>query len=191
MKPPSDDSARRSGEPKREVLRAVVDGRPEAVDAWFRSEYPDVHRLCFGFLADAAEAEDAAQEAMLHVMDRLDSWHPERSYRAWRNTLVLNLCRDRQRRADARRRAHLRAHEVREQAPLPDPLRELERAEVQRELRSALEALTPREREAFVLRDLDEQPTDPQLAGRLLTAGDQQQDAAPGRAFAVGFRTGR
>lgn len=138
----------------------MIDGRPDAVDAWFRSEYPEVYRLCFGFLAHSVEAEDVAQDAMLHVMDRLDGWNPERSYRAWRNTLVVNLCRDRHRRSDARNRAHLRAHEARTRAPLPDPLQELERAEVQHELRAALRALTPREREAFVLRDLDEEPTD-------------------------------
>jgi len=51
MKPSSRDSVRSSGEPAGAVLRAAVDGRPEAVDAWFRSEYPEVYRLCFGFLA--------------------------------------------------------------------------------------------------------------------------------------------
>ena len=140
-------------------LRAVIDGRPDAVDAWFRSEYPAVYRLCFGLLASAAEAEDVAQDAMVHLMDRLESWNPGRSYRAWRNALVVNLCRDRHRREDARSRAHQRAHEAHQREPLPDPLQELERAEVQRELREALRSLSPREREAFVLRDLDGEPT--------------------------------
>lgn len=152
--------ASQSPEPTATDLRAVVEGRAEAVDAWFRSEYPGVFRLCFGFLADAVEAEDVAQDAMLHLLDRLNGWSPERSYRAWRNTVVLNLCRDRQRRAGARERAHLRAFEARSEAPLPDPLERLERAEVQAELRTALQALSPREREAFVLRDLDEQSTE-------------------------------
>ncbi len=140
----------------------VLDGQAEAVDAWFRVEHPEVHRLCFGFLADAAEAEDLAQDAMVHLLDRLESWDPERSYRGWRNTVVLNLCRDRRRRTAARERAHAQAAEARlavEHGVLPDPSVELERAEVQRVLRESLAALSPREREAFVLRDLEELAT--------------------------------
>lgn len=147
-----------SPEARRTTVRGVLEGSAEAVDAWFRAEHPEVYRLCFGFLADAEEAEDLAQDAMLHLMDRLEAWDGERSYRGWRNAVVLNLCRDRRRRNAARERAHARAAESRlaaESGLLPDPGSEMERAEVQRVLADSLAALTPREREAFVLRDLE------------------------------------
>src|SRR5262245_5658728 len=60
-----------AGSPAPELLRAVGTGAPEAVDAWFRAEHPEVYRLCFGFLAHRADAEDVAQEAMLHLLDRI------------------------------------------------------------------------------------------------------------------------
>jgi len=41
----------------------------------------------------------------------------------------------------------------------PDPMAELERREVQAVLLESLAALTPREREVFVLRDLEEHST--------------------------------
>src|SRR6185503_2323893 len=94
-----------AGSPAAELLRAVVAGAPEAVDAWFRAEHPAVFRLCFGFLAHRADAEDVAQEAMLQLLDRLGSWDTTHSYRAWRTTLVLNRCRDRVRRRGVRREA--------------------------------------------------------------------------------------
>ncbi len=148
------------------LLRGAASGEPEAVDAWFRGEHPDVYRLCFGFLADAAEAEDVAQDAMLHLLDKLEGWDPDRPYHAWRDTVVLNLCRDRMRRNAARSRAHSGAAEAREQRDedcehpsRSEPVEELERREVQAILTASLADLTPREREVFVLRDLEERST--------------------------------
>jgi len=141
--------------PSLELLRGVQAGAPEAIDAWFRAEHPVVYRLCFGFLAHAAEAEDSAQESMLRLLDRLSDWDPGRPYRTWRTTVVLNGCRDRLRRAQARRAAEDDAAQARSERPLPDPQDELERAEVQALLARGLRALSPREREAFVLRDLE------------------------------------
>ena len=143
----------------RTLVRAVVSGSPDALDRWYRREHPEVYRLCFGFLADAAEAEDAAQDAMLHLHDRLARWTGERPWRPWRDAVVLNLCRDRLRRTGARERAHLRSATDGERPAagvLPDPSHELERAEVRAALEAALAELPPREREAFVLRDLEQ-----------------------------------
>lgn len=144
-----------AGSPAPELLRAVETGAPEAVDAWFRAEHPEVYRLCFGFLAHAADADDVAQEAMLHLLDRLGSRDRAHSYRAWRTTLVLNRCRDRLRRATSRRRAEEGAAGTRGEVLLPDPHATAERDEIDRLLAFGLRALPDREREAFVLRDLE------------------------------------
>jgi RNA polymerase sigma-70 factor (ECF subfamily) len=135
-----------------------MSGEPEAVDEWFRAEHPEVYRLCAGFLADATEAEDLAQDAMLKLLDNLSAWDRRRGWRAWRNTLVLNLCRDRLRRIVARRGAELRSGDARHAmlpARLPDPLSAAQQSEVRDILMAALTELTPREREVFVLRDLE------------------------------------
>ena len=95
-----------------EALALAVRARdPEALDAWFRAEHPRVWRICFGLLADAAEADDLAQDAMLHLHDHLDAWDSERPYGTWRNAVVANLCRDRLRRLAARRTAERAAAE--------------------------------------------------------------------------------
>lgn len=137
------------------VIAAVLVGDPEAQDRFFRREYPHVYRLCYGFLVDTAEAEDVAQDAMLHLIDRLAAFDRSRRFDTWRNTVVANLCRDRLRRRASRSRAEAAAAEVFSPQVLPDPLDEAVDSEVQRILRESLSLLTDREREVFVLRDLE------------------------------------
>lgn len=158
-RPTSASGSPSSGDPH-DLLRGVLRQDPEAIDAWFRAQHPAVYRLCLGFLAHAAEAEDVAQDAMLSLLDKLPSWDPARSYETWRDTLVLNRCRDRMRRLEARDRALERAGEARAEVPMaaaPDAHRLLEQAEVQRVMTESLAELSPREREVFVLRDLEGQ----------------------------------
>ncbi|MHC5211344.1 MAG: RNA polymerase sigma factor [Planctomycetota bacterium] len=136
-------------------LRAVARGEPAAIDSWYRREHPLVYRLCAGFLADEHEAEDLAQDAMLKLLDQLPKWDERRAWRSWRNTVVLNLCRDRLRRVDARRRAEDALPQHTLPPTLPSPEDAAHAAEVRGLLMHALRSLTPREREAFVAHDLD------------------------------------
>jgi len=136
-------------------IRSLIGGDSAALDRWYRREHPVVWRLCLGFLADANDAEDLAQEAMLKLHDRLDRWDPTRPYPQWRNSVVLNLCRDKRRRHEARRRVEHDAAQVSGEARLPDPSHELEQDELRALLRRALTVLSEREREAFVLRELE------------------------------------
>ena len=139
-------------------------GDPEAVDAWFRAEHPGVYRLCLGFLADPSLAEEIAQDAMLHLLDRLKSYDRKRAFGSWRDTVVLNLCRDRLRRDEARSRAHREWGEMvpqgaSERSLDPPPHEVLEAKESHALLMESLKALSPREREVFCLRDLEERST--------------------------------
>ncbi|HTE04726.1 MAG TPA: sigma-70 family RNA polymerase sigma factor, partial [Planctomycetota bacterium] len=130
-----------------------------ALDTWYRREHPVVHRLCAGFLADVAEADDAAQDALLRLLDGLPRWEAERSWARWRNTVVLNHCRDRLRRRAARRSAEDASVRAALPAALPAPDDVAAAREVRAVLMAALASLSPREREVFVLRDLQDEDT--------------------------------
>lgn len=142
-----------------ELIAEAARGKPESQDAWFRAEFPCVFRLCLGFLADAAAAEDLAQDAMIHLLDRLDRWNAQRPYEAWRNTVVLNLCRDQARKRSVRQRAEDKLKLVPPLQQLPDPQDAASGRELRDVITTALAQLPPREREAFVLRDLEHQAT--------------------------------
>jgi len=155
-----------------ELVAAVLsDGAAgaDAFDAWYRREHPIAYRLCFGILLDPTDAEDAAQDAILRVFDNLRRFDPARAYGAWRNAIVANLCRDRLRSRSARRR--LAESVAREPTSLdtfrlPDPQNQAAAAEVLDILVASLSRLTPREREVFVLKDLEQQST-PHVASAL------------------------
>lgn len=162
-------------DPSPALIAAVLAGEAEAIDSWFRAEHPRVWKLCLGFLAERTEADDVAQDAMLHLLDRLGSFDPSggrpgSQYGAWRNAVVLNQCRDRVRRSSARRRAEDRAGAERLPVSLPDPAGEVAGAEFQEVLTAALAELSPREREAFVLCELEAHKTSE--AARTLGIGE-------------------
>lgn len=128
---------------------------PRAIERWYRAEHPRVWRICLGLLADPAAADDLAGEAMLKLFDRIDRWDATVPYAAWRTKVVVNLCRDRLRRRAARRRAEDAGAQARPEAPLPDPSDVASQAELQQLVRQVLQRIGEREREAFVLRELE------------------------------------
>ncbi|MCA9003136.1 MAG: hypothetical protein KDB61_14530, partial [Planctomycetes bacterium] len=97
-----------STDPDRERLEALAQdlraGDGDALGPWYELEFARVHRLCSGFLGSRTEADDAAQDAMLRLSRKLHLWDGVRAYVPWRNALVANLCRDRLRSAERRRR---------------------------------------------------------------------------------------
>jgi len=143
------DSAADSAADLAQALRA---GR-DVLGAWYRAEYPRVHRLCRGFLASRTAADDVAQDALLHLADQLERWDPARPYAAWRNQVVVNLCRDRERAAS--RREHHEGAARRPEVPAPDPADVAASRELAAWIDRCLGALPPREREVFVLVDLE------------------------------------
>ncbi len=178
-----------------DLLSEAARGRPEAQDRWFRAEFPCVFRLCLGFLADAAAAEDLAQDAMLHLLDRLDRWNPQRPYQAWRTTVVLNLCRDHLRKRGVRQRAEDQLRLLPESNALPDPHEAASGRELREVITRALAQLPPRERVAFVLRDLEHQETaavaiameiEPATVRSLLTLARRRLRGILGPALAMG-----
>lgn len=142
---------------------SVIDGTGPEVDrgvSWrerleglFDTHNERLYRLARRLSRDPEEARDLVQEAFLRAARRPESI-PEDSTGAesWLVRVLVNLCRDRQRRQQVRRRKPLDAPD---ESRGPDP----EGAAVARAtVQFALARLSPRRRAVIVLHELEELP---------------------------------
>ncbi len=105
---------------------------------------------------ERAQAEDIFQETMTRAIQQLPRFDTGRSFSTWLYTIGTNLWRDH---ARSRRRAELRqARQAVEAIPRsaePSPLDEMERREIEAEVRQALSDLPEDHRVVLTLRHYD------------------------------------
>ncbi|HXE82935.1 MAG TPA: sigma-70 family RNA polymerase sigma factor [Gemmatimonadales bacterium] len=114
-----------------------------AVDRLFASWYPRLVRAISRRTGNHDDAEDAAQEAFVRLLDA----NP-RNPRAWLYTVASNVARDRARRR-SRQASLMQAHALDGSAADPDA--ELMRAERRRAVRVVLGMLPPRDQHLLLL----------------------------------------
>ena len=130
------------------LLRASLEGEPEA---WGEiiSRYKDaVFGLCVGFLRNRADAEDITHDAFIRAYVNLRRYNVDKRFSTWIFTIAANLCRNRLR--------YRKNHPVGEM-PIhlsggTDPARALEQEERCDRVRAALGRLPYAYRAPLVLR---------------------------------------
>ncbi len=86
------------------LLRTAQPGDPATADALVSGFYRELYRLAYSILGDAYDADDAAQETLLHALENLHRYRPGSSLKNWLYTICINLCRDGLRRRASRQR---------------------------------------------------------------------------------------
>ena len=140
------------------VLRAARAGDSVAFGDLIRMHERLVLRTALRLLGNLADAQDAAQDVFLRLYQHLGRFDEVRQFKPWLYRVTVNVCRDAQRKQTRMMVSldHLRATTGFEQAEdAPDPEAALGASERRRLLREGLAMLSNREREAFVLRDLE------------------------------------
>src|SRR5687767_8243950 len=120
------------------------------VERLFREYHDPLVRYLTRRLGDRDWAEEVAQETFVRAL-RQENLQNER---AWLFAVATNLVRD-EARKDARRRRHLEllTEEAKSNAPVEQPLTDLERSQERALARRAIDALTERDREALSMRE--------------------------------------
>lgn len=141
---PSDDA----------LLRLFANGEQAAARELTQRLGPRAIGVAFRVLGDRAEAEDAAQEAMMRLWKMAPDWVPgQAKVSTWLYRVTLNLCLDIKRR---RRAGMSRLEDVPEPVDpgmnAAEHLQEKARSDA---LQHALGALPDRQREAVILRHLE------------------------------------
>jgi RNA polymerase sigma-70 factor (ECF subfamily) len=92
------------------ALAALADGDRDAFDPVFEIVWPIASRFARRWLGDGADAEDAAQQALLSVFARASEYDRDRDGLRWILGIVAHECRSARRRM--RRRGELVGHEM-------------------------------------------------------------------------------
>lgn len=140
----------------RDTLRRAQAGDLEAFDEIVRSLQGRLLRVCGRILGRAEDAEEVVQDALLRLHRALPRIDPERDLYLYARRIAVNEALDllaRRRRTTAEPLADIELP-----SPAAGPDRAALSVEIQVRVLAALDALTPRERAAFVLRALEDEP---------------------------------
>ena len=137
------------------LVRRTLDG-----DARAFTELVDRHaaaclRFATSMLGDRADAEDVAQETFLRAYNALESYDDGLPFRTWLFSILINRCRTAMSQRIRRERRIVADSEALERTSLVAGAPQ-DSIELREELNRAIAALSPEQREAFLLRHIEE-----------------------------------
>jgi RNA polymerase sigma-70 factor (ECF subfamily) len=127
-------------------MARVGAGDAPAFHTLVRRHAAAAQRIARRILRNDAWAEEIVQEAFLRVWINAARWRPRAAFRTWLYRVVVNLCLNAKRRP-----ADLPLIAAGDPPAADDAGMELERAERDRAVAAAVDALPPRQRAAIVL----------------------------------------
>ncbi len=131
---------------------SAAEGDRDAFGSLIERYQAAVRRLTRAVTGDAHDADDAAQDAFLSALDRIETYDPSRPFGPWLMRIATNAAIDL-----VRRRAVRKADALDERAPSrgASPAVDAEAAEIRRKLERALAQLPERQRVAVTLFDIE------------------------------------
>lgn len=142
-----------SGEADQHLLRAFLEGNPDAFDRLFLKYQDYVYNICLGILGNPDDARDCAQETFLRVYHKARDFRGHSALSTWIYRIAVNICVGTLRRRPKAGLASLDDEQVREVADDgPPPTAGLERQEEEERIRALVAELPPDYRLVLVLR---------------------------------------
>ena len=134
---------------EKDLVLAAQRGEPEAFTELVRRHQRRAYAVARAIVLNHEDAEDAVQDAFLHVFRALHRFLPDQAFGAWLHRIVANAALDLTRRRKVRA-----ADELPETiaSPFRDPA---ERDELHRRLQAALAELPARQRSVLMLHDIE------------------------------------
>jgi len=141
----------------RDYVEAARKGDDGAFAALVQRHSGGLHRAVARILADESEAWDVVQMAFLRAWQRLDRYDPRWSFATWLYRIGTNLAIDLLRSRSSRERMHRAGseHHLRVVGESRDASDRVDHREVDWLMSQLVDALTPQQRSAFVLREIE------------------------------------
>ena len=134
------------------LVRRVLDGDAAAFTMLVDRHAAACTRFAIRMLANREDAEDAVQDSFLRAYRSLARYEERQAFRTWLFQILVNRCRT----AAVRRQRRQRMFLVDDNAVASASVRPAaESTELRAELRRAIDALDPDQREAFLLKHVE------------------------------------
>jgi len=139
-----------------DLLRAHVAGDPDAFALLFARHRNRLWGIALRTMRDPDEAADALQEAMISAFRRAGGFRGDAAVTTWLHRIVVNACLDRIRRNAVRRTEALPQNaDLDLGLALGDGTEQIEQAETRDAVQVALGQISPDQRAAIVLVDME------------------------------------
>jgi RNA polymerase sigma-70 factor (ECF subfamily) len=142
-------------EPDAALVARAAEGDRESFGALVIRYQESVRRVARAVTGNAEDGDDAAQDAFLSALDRLETYDPSRPFGPWLMRIASNAAIDLVRRRTVRAALPLEPYVA---SSRPGPADDTEAAEIRRELAAALAELPERQRAAVTLFDVEGYP---------------------------------
>ena len=90
--------ANRGDDPDAALVAAATGGDRGAFEALLRRHYDRIHGLAWQLTGSRSDAEDVAQDVCCALVEKLGTFRGEAKFATWLCGIVVNACRDHQRR---------------------------------------------------------------------------------------------
>ena len=137
-----------------DLIGRAQDGDLDAFELLVRKYQDRVYTIAYQIVGSRDDAQDVCQESFLKLHNGLAKYRPKNHFTTWLYRLVTNAAIDFLRRERRHRHEGLEQHDL-ATATEPDSFEDLMYS-----LRRLLTDLSPKQRSAFVLRDLQQYPLD-------------------------------
>jgi RNA polymerase sigma-70 factor, ECF subfamily len=139
-------------EKENRLIELVLSGNVEAFEPLVTPYRKTILNLAYRLSRDLEEAKEISQDTLLRAFRYLRTYDKKRSFKNWLLQILVNAWRSRQKRKPEK--------ENPEQLFTPpsesDPEEKHSREETRAQLMDCLDSLSPREKEVFLLRDIEE-----------------------------------
>lgn len=136
-----------------QLLQRCQAGEADAIEEFVYAYQPTIYRLALSILDDPAEADEAAQDAIVTTLDRLASFRGESTFTTWLYALTLNICRGRLRQRRSRERLTRALQDIFHlHGGSGHPETDVQQSEYDAALWSNIRHLADSQREAIILR---------------------------------------
>jgi RNA polymerase sigma-70 factor (ECF subfamily) len=142
-----------------ELVSLARSGNPKAFEELVERHKQKAYRIAFDFARDREEAKDLSQEAFLRAYTHLANFDGRSGFYTWFYRILVNVCLDYKRRKkrtlaeefNETMESQMQQSRMSQQPPAPD--QQVLAGQLSRKVSAALEALPPKQRTAFILKN--------------------------------------